>query len=355
MRKSPTPANLGSKSTYAHGCTPSERLEPGVTYVKATPQPVGTYLEYVKTKDLKLDESSLRQFLDTVVKEDSNAEFKSASQDSDFQVRKAVASLGNRFGGEVFVGVTDPELKLEGTSLTEDAILSRLRQQVIPGPWFSVDVSLLVIQTRSVPLTDPTKRVIVVEVRRGLLPTLVVDEKGTYGDPGNLIWFRRHGRSDRKLTAYEGVEARREYARGALLLELYREFETVTRSIPLAPPWGRPVAKAYFSLPRYEGSRRDGSFYSSLAPEDFDILLARPTGDPNSQWTPGILPRLIATGERLDRNVEGFQTAYVSGKNPDWEVVVGNDVRQAAGQARTDCEQLANHLVALGLLPKQSK
>jgi hypothetical protein len=321
--------------------------------VTATLGSTGTYLEFVRSKGLTFDESSLRQYLDTVVKEDTNAEFKSASNDSDFQVRKAVASIGNRLGGEVFVGVTEPELKMEGTALTEDTLLSRLRQQVIPGPWFSVDVSLLVAQTRSVPLRDSAKRVIIAEVRRGLLPTLVVDEAGTYGDPGKLLWFRRHGRSDRRLTAYEGVETRREYARGELLLGLFREFEIVTRSIPLGPPQGAPVAKAYFSLPRYEGSRQDGSFYSDLTPEDLDVLLARPTGDPNSQWSPGILPRLIATGERLDRRVVSFQEASSLGKNPDWEVEVGNDVRMAAGQARTDCELFANHLVTLGLIPKK--
>jgi len=319
-------------------------------------------VEYVRTNTLKIDESSLRQYLDTVVKEDTNAEFKSATQDSDFQVRKAVASIGNRFGGEVFVGIPDldfggtgPSPRLEGTDLTEDILLDRLRQRIPPGPWFSVDASLLVLQTRSVPISNSRRGVIVAEIRRGVLPTLVLDEKGKYGDPGKLVWFRRHGRSDRNLTAYEGVEARRDYARGELLLELYREFEIVTRSIPMAPPWGVPVAKAYFTLPRYEGARRDGSFYSDLTSEDLDVLLARPTGDPNSQWSPGILPRLIGTGERLDRRVEAFQVAYAEGKNVDWEVVVGNDVRSAAGQARTDCEQFASHLVGLGLLPKESK
>jgi hypothetical protein len=338
------------------------RLAVGGIYMNAKSGPTGTYLEFVRTNGLKIEEQSLRQYLDTVVKEDANAEFKAATQDSAFQVRKAVASIGNRFGGEVFVGIPDLSFggsgaapKFEGTDLTEDVLLDRLRQRVPPGPWFSVDASMLVVQTRSVQLADPTKKVIIVEVRRGLLPTLVVDEKGTFGDPGSLIWFRRHGRSDRKLTAHEGVEARREYARGGLLLELYREYEIVTRSIPLNPPWGAPVAKAYFSLPRYEGARGDGSFYSDLAPADLDVLLARPTGDSNSQWSPGILPRLIGTGERLDRRVESFQTATTGGKNPDWEVVVGNDVRGAAGQARTDCEQFANHLIGLGLLPKKTK
>jgi len=327
----------------------------GATQVMAVSGSTGTYLQFVRSKSLTFDESSLRQYLDTVLKEDSNAEFKSASLDSDFQVRKAVASIGNRLGGEVFVGVTEPEFKMEGTTLTEDVLLSRLRQKVIPGPWFSVDVSLLVAQTRSVPLRNSAKRVIVCKVRRGLLPTLVVDESGAHGDPGKLLWFRRHGRSDRRLTAYEGVEARREYARGKLLLELYREFEIVTRSIPLSPPQGAPVTRAYFSLPRYEGSRQDGSFYSDLTPDDLDVLLARPTGDSTSTWSPGILPRLIASGERLDRSVVSFQEASKLGKNPDWEVAVGNDVRVAAGQARTDCDQFENHLVALGLLPKKSK
>lgn len=326
----------------------------GGTEVTSSSGSTRTYLEFVRSKGLSLDESSLGQYLETVVKEDTNAEFKSARTGSDFQVRKAIASIGNRFGGEVFVGVTEPDLKMEGTALTEDALLNRLRQQVIAGRWFSVDVSLLVAQTRSVPLRDPAKRVIIVEVRRGLLPTLVVDENGSHGEPGRLLWFRRHGRSDRSLTAYEGVEARKEYARGELLLGLYREFEIVTRSIPLSPPLGAPVARAYFSLPRYDGSRLDGSFYSELAPEDIDVLLARPTGDPNSQWSLGILPRLIAVGERLDRSVASFQEASSRGDKPDWEVQVGNDVRTEASRARSDCDQFANHLVALGLIPKKA-
>lgn len=320
------------------------------------PENIDTYLAYIRSKGEGPKEENLRVYLNTVVREDINAEFKSASEDSDFQVRKAVASLGNRHGGEVFVGVREPDLCLCGTSLTEDDLLDRLRQNMVPGEWFSVDVSLLVKQTTAVSLEDATKRVIVAEVRKGHLPTLVIDEKGEASDvKGTHVWFRRHGRKDRKLTAYEGVEAQREYTRGRLLLELYREYETVTRSIPSTPFQGMPLSRAYFSLPRYDAARADGSFYSSLVPEDTQILLASKSGDPNQRWSPGILPRLISAGELLDRKVSEYNAAIGRGLSRGWDEDVANYVRSYASDFEGDRERFANHLRELGLLPKGPK
>ncbi|MGP8075648.1 MAG: helix-turn-helix domain-containing protein [Thermoplasmata archaeon] len=307
---------------------------------------LGTYVTFFREKNLKVDEASLRQYLDSVLDEDANAEFKTATDDVDFQFRKAVASIGNRHGGEVFVGVKDPGHQLSGTGLTEDQLNDRLRQKVLPGDWYSVDLSTLIIQTTSVPLSIPDKRVIVAEVRPGLFPCLVVDEDGAYGDRGGLIWFRRHGRTDRRLTAYEGVEARRSYQRGKLLLELFREFETTVRMIPSGSHGGSPVARAYFSLPRYDAARADGSLYSVLEKSDIEYLVASRPNDQTGFGEPGLLPRFIATGEMLDREIDRFRNAG----NTAWSGGPDNDLRAAREGTKPQVVEFKNWLKEKGVL-----
>jgi hypothetical protein len=309
---------------------------------------IETYLDFVRIKERKVDETSLKEYLDSVLTEEAKAEFKTAADDVDFQFRKAVASLANRHGGEVFVGVREPGPILSGTTLTADQLNDRLRQQAQAGDWYSTDLSTLLIQTKPVPLSEPGKQVLVAEVRRGILPSMVVDSDGAYGEAGGLIWFRRHGRTDRRLSGFEGVEARRDYLRGQLLLRLFREFEMTARTIPMSPTQGVPVGRAHFSLPGYAGARADGSFYSQLAAPDLEFLFAsRPNG--NGLGTPGLLPSYIAAGERLDRIIE----KYVRSKNQDWEGTCGNEVRIAQGDAMRNVGRFRNHLVSLGILSKE--
>jgi hypothetical protein len=314
---------------------------------------LGTYTAFVQGKNLGINEASLQQYLASDLTEDANAEFKTGAEDVDFQFRKATASIGNRHGGEAFVGVKEPQagesgISLPGTVMTEDQLTDRLRQAGPPGRWYSVDLSTLIGQTTAVPVGTSDRRVIAAEIRPGLLPSLVVDSEGKYGDPGGLIWFRRHGRTDRRLTAYEGVEARRSYARGELLLDLFHEFDATVRTIPAFPMVGAPVGQAYFSLPRFQGSRADGSFYSSLDDKDLDFLFASPPD--SSGWSGhGLLPRFIGTGARLDQVIEWARI----GGGTTWEAGPGNEIRIARDEARRQADQFRDYLRLLGLIPRE--
>ncbi|MCI4331137.1 MAG: hypothetical protein L3K19_04745 [Thermoplasmata archaeon] len=303
---------------------------------------MGTYREFLLSEKGSPSSSSLTTYLNAIQPEDWGAELKAAAEDADFQLRKATASLGNRWGGELFIGVRESDRFLVGTRLTKETFYDRLRQAVVPGDWFSVDLTSLLTSLIEVPRPDPDRRILVGEIRKGLLPSFVVD------DDGDLVWFRREGRSDRRLTGYQGVEARREYARGRLLLELFWEFDATVRTIPFTPYVGAPVGRAYFSLPRYEGSRADGSFYSELATDDLEFLFAsRPQGGTGFS-AHGLLPRFLANGERLDRAV----VRWNADTSRDWEVAVGNYIRSAREDAIRESHEFRRYLERLGLLPK---
>jgi len=153
------------------------------------------------------------------------------------------------------------------------------------------------------------------------------------------------------LTGVEGAEARRKYERGVLLLELYREFDIAARMIPQSPFHGLPVSAAYFTLPRYEASKADGSFYSTLTERDREVLMAHPNPDGGPR-VPAILPGFIAEGQRLDRVIERFNTAFEADRRWNWEAGPGNEIRVARGAALRAVEQFSSYLKELGVLSR---
>jgi hypothetical protein len=301
---------------------------------------MGGFGEYLAARKEDPSATTLGAYLANITSEDWGAEFKRAENGGDFQLRKAVASLGNHGGGELFVGVTDDK-QLLGTSLTVDAFYSRLRQNGPGADWFTLDLSTLVESTRAIELDDPSKRVLVAEVRAALLPGLVID------DHGGLIWFERRGRSDHTLAPQEWVESVRRFARGKLLLELYRELAAAASTIPRFT-YGQLVAASHFSLPRYESARGDGSVYTVLSTADRDYLHASMTTNQGGFAAPGVLARFLLDGTRLDRQIADFS---LSGRK-DWDAGPGNELRVAAEVWKREAARFREFLEALGVLPR---
>jgi Putative DNA-binding domain len=288
-------------------------------------------------------EESLSEHLALVFQENRNTEFKSCTLDGDYQLRKPVASLANHEGGELFIGVEDGTRAIKGTALNRDSLFAALKQEGPLDDWYSLDLTRAVDAPITVPIADPTKRVLVVEVRKGLLPVLVIEQGG------ERVWYERIGDTNHKLTGVEGAEARRRYERGRLLLELYREFDFAARMILQSPFRGVPVAAAYFTLPRYEAAKADGSFYSILTERDREVLMAHPNpGD--GPRVPAILPGFIAEGIRLDRRIEQFNRLLEDNPKWNWEAGPANEIREARLSALRGAEQFSSYLKEVGLL-----
>jgi hypothetical protein len=294
-----------------------------------------TYYEFIQTRGENPSRENLTAYLAAIPTEDWGAEFKSAVNDTaDFLLRRPVAAFGNHAGGELFIGVTDGR-DLAGTSIGKEEFYHRLSQEGPRGDWYILDLSVLALRTTPV-LLNGGRQILVVEVKRGVMPALVIDrERGP-------LWFERRGGSDHELTSYEAVEARRRFVRGELLLQLFREFENAVRAIPDFPPNLGPVAPRYFRLPRFASCRLDGSITSVLTEEDRNFLLvsAMSATGPSA---PGILLAFLDEGERIDidagRQMAGIQPYQY----------VGNELRMARGRLHGEVVRFAEYLRPLGV------
>src|SRR2546428_366657 len=108
-----------------------------------------------------------------------NSEFKAASEDVDYSLRKAVCALANTRGGEVFVGVRD-DRTISGTTRTGQQLGQVLKQSAAPpGEWYVVDLTRAVFRIVPVPVgvASPRRFVYVLEIVRVGLPVLVFETR----------------------------------------------------------------------------------------------------------------------------------------------------------------------------------
>jgi hypothetical protein len=302
--------------------------------------PRRTYREWLRTNSREANPETLTDYLGEIRDEDWNAEFKRAENDIDYGVRRAVASLANHEGGELFIGVNDSDRALSGTRLRKVDLYSRLRQEGPREEWYTLDLAPLAVETTEVQLPDPEKRILVVEVRKSLLPGIVCD------DNGKLSWYERLGNSDHELEPVDWVRRLRERKRGKLLLELYREYDGRVRSIPTVLNFVR-IDPNLFHLPRYESARADGLVYTTLAEEDRRLLVDQAPPSPGSFSAPGILEKFLRDGAeivfRAEREFE--ETGRLT------EAVTGNDLRiHAMSLFPSDLSTFVSHVRRLGLL-----
>ena len=294
-----------------------------------------TYYEFLRARGDEPSKVNLEEYLLAIPTEDWGAEFKSATNAAtDFLLRRPVAALGNHEGGELFVGVTDTR-GLDGTGVRKDEVYRRLSQQGPRGDWYILDLAPIAFRTTEVPISEE-RRVLVVEVRKAVVPALVMDkERGP-------LWFERRGGSDHELTSYEAVEARRRFARGELLLQLYREYENAVRAIPDFPPNSGPVAQRYFQLPRFASCREDGTISTVLREEDRTLLLVAGANQQGGA-APGLLQRYLDAGVRIDVDAGRQSTGIVIYQ------YVGNELRVARDNFRRELGTFALHLQSLGV------
>lgn len=300
-----------------------------------------SYREFLRTSgNSNPSPENLEQYLRRIIDEDWHSEFKTVADPAlgDFGVRKAIASLGNHEGGELFIGVRDGDRALVGTGLRKVDLFGRLRQDGASESWYSLDLSPLATETTEVQLTNLEKRVLVVEVRRGALPSLVVS------NGGNLAWYERSGNSDHELNAVEGIRSIRRFSRGKLLLDLYNEFREVVGTIPDTCWRGNFNIERHFSLPRFDNARANGEV-SVLSEEDRGFLIARP-----GQTVAGILPRFLEAGRRIQHRVEEHRR--LNRMDGDWNVDVDNDLRSEREMQRERLEEFRRYLQSAGILPR---
>lgn len=292
---------------------------------------------------------NLSQYLLGIRNEDWGSEFKTAASTDrgTYQIRKAIASLGNHEGGEVFLGVRDSNRALDGTTIAKEELPRHLRQHGAQDDWYSIDLAPLAAWTTPVPLPEGHKRVLVVEVRKGLLPSMVVE------DEGDLTWYERRANTDHALTGVEGVNARRRFAQGQLLLELYHEFRDAVLTLPDQPAGWAPNGPDHFALPRFEAARSSGEIYSVLSEEQQHYLVAQEPGSPTGFAVPGVLGRFVEAGRRVKRDVERHARATQGRLWENWDVEAGNTIRIEREGQRHEVEQVASWLRALGVLPRE--
>lgn len=127
-----------------------------------------------------------------------NSEFKAATTDIDYGLRKSVCALANARGGEVFLGIED-DRTLGGTLTDETRLEQALRQpRATPADWYVVDLNLTVSHITSVNLAGPRgRRAHVLEVRPRGIPAFVLE------GPNELSLYIRQGSSSVRANGFK--------------------------------------------------------------------------------------------------------------------------------------------------------
>jgi hypothetical protein len=260
-----------------------------------------TYRTFIRKIDEEPSAANLTRYLRPTPEEDRGSEFKKAYLPSDFQVRKAVASLANyRRGGEVFLGIEEEGMNARGTTMSRNDLEKVLRQEGESADGFILDLNRVVEWVTPVPAVEG-RHVWVIESRPGILPSLVAETGGEY------VWYVRDGRSDHRLRPQEWVSGSREFARGELLWELYREYRLAVVQVPTYVTDNSLVGPTYFRLPGFESAKADRSIYSVLTDKDRRVLVV---GDPppNGSAAPGYLTSFARSGSRIDLHLAQYPT-----------------------------------------------
>ncbi len=200
-----------------------------------------------------------------------NSEFKAATTEIDYGLRKTVCALANTDGGEVFLGVQDDK-SLTGTDVNGDRIEQILRQEKArPGDWYVVDLNEAVSQTFPITLAKRSgKRVHILEVKPPGVPAFVLERDN------ELSLFIRQGGSSVKANSFKALEWQRKVTREDLLRNCYLELKTLSRTVGgmhlgLAANLG-------LTVPYLTNRLQDGTIYKLLTDEDLLFLLGRARG-----------------------------------------------------------------------------
>ena|SRR2546426_1940360 len=200
-----------------------------------------------------------------------NSEFKAATTEIDYGLRKSVCALANTHGGEVFLGVQDDK-SLTGTDVDENRIEQILQQErASPGDWYVVDLNEPVSQTLPITLSNRSgRRVHILEVRPRGIPVFVLENNN------ELSLFIRRGGSSVKANSFKALEWQRKVTREDLLRNCYLELKTLSRTV--GGTYLGLAANLGLTVPYLTNRLQDGTIYQLLTDEDLLFLLGRARG-----------------------------------------------------------------------------
>ena len=220
-----------------------------------------------------------------------NSEFKAASEDVDYSLRKAVCALANTRGGEVFVGVRD-DRTISGTTRTGQQLGQVLKQSAAPpGEWYVVDLTRAVFRIVPVPVgvASPRRFVYVLEIVRVGLPVFVFEK------PATLSLYLRHADSTELANSFHALAWSRDLTREEILRTCYLELKTLSRVV--TEMFAGMAMGLGLNLPYMTKRLEDGTFYRYLTDEDITFILGRVRG---SGYEGGIVRWVFETRQKLE-------------------------------------------------------
>ena len=255
---------------------------------------------------------SLSGYLSSLGPEWWVSEFKETASDLGDMVgpRKSIAALANRYGGEVFLGVTN-EGSVNGTSVSWEQIEAALHQPNAPRSsrylsdlTFAFRVPPMIVQVSDGP---PPLRTFVVEVLQRALPVFTWDERQRRFD-----LFVRFAGGSRNLGAFDAIDWLQERTRARMLRLIYLEFETVSRIAVHDEDYSVGFTPV---MPFLQKCLEDGTFYSALSLDDRRQILGQVMEGARSGGSVGFVGRLL----RLSKEME-ISRRVVERSHPDWSL-----------------------------------
>jgi hypothetical protein len=244
--------------------------------------------------------------------------------------RKAVAGLANRYGGEVLLGVTDRGSTV-GTPITWEQIEAALQQPAaVRSAQYIVDLTLPIrVPPTVVPLAGGSTPLsaYVIEVVEQALPAYVWDER-----QHRFELFVRFAGATRSVSAFDAMEWMRERTRAKILVTVYREFDTISKTASHEHDYSVGFIPA---LPYLQKCMDDGSFYAALSPADRTALLGEALGNARSGGSQGFvggllrLPTKMAVSRRiLEQGNPNYSLQQVEDALWTWYSNTWNELKQ---------------------------
>ena len=251
--------------------------------------------------------------------------------------RKTVAALANRYGGELFLGVTN-DGAVVGSPLTWEQIEAGLHQpNATRSTEYVCDLTFAIrVPPVEIPVAEgpPVLRAYVVETLEQALPVFTWDERARHFD----LFVRFAGRT-RNLGAFETVEWLRERTRSRMLRTLFLEFDTVSRLAVHDQDYSVGFTPV---LPYLQTCLEDGTFYTVFSPEDRVALLGRATEGVRSGGSEGFVGGLLRLPKKVEasrRAIESTQPGSTERQLADalwqWYYNTWHDLRRSRDEFRT--------------------
>lgn len=278
-------------------------------------------------------ESKLKRYL-TLLGEWWNSEFKAATTDIDYGLRKSVCAFANTRGGEVFLGVED-DRTLGGTIIDETRLEQTLKQpRAVPADWYLVDLNLPVSHIVSIDLANqPAKRVHVLEVKPKGIPAFLLEKDG------ELVLYLRQGSSSMSANGFRAMEWQRQVTREEVLRNLYLELKTLSRTIGVINI-GIGINLG-LTVPYLTARLEDGTLYRLLTDKDLLFLFGRARG--SSGYEGGIYRDLYQARYEIEKEMNLGLARHE----------VDREIEETLGRAgegiRSRAESLRNYLNQNGI------